>query len=132
MSPLTYTIYKIYMHLLEMLSKACVVNSRFMHHLKKKVHNKAQVEGSICEAYAIEEIVTFCSLYFEPNIETRFNQVDRNFDGGEVDTRGCLSIFTHQGRAIGGGISRFLDDQEFDAAILYILSNCEEISLYIG
>ncbi|EOY21328.1 Transposase tnp2 [Theobroma cacao] len=33
---------------------------RFLQHLKK-VKNRALVEGSICEAYIIEEISSFCS-----------------------------------------------------------------------
>ncbi|XP_039126916.1 uncharacterized protein LOC120263060 [Dioscorea cayenensis subsp. rotundata] len=43
---------------------------RFLHHIKKKVKILACVEGSICEAYVIEEISFFCSSYFEPNVET--------------------------------------------------------------
>ncbi|KAG8379137.1 hypothetical protein BUALT_Bualt07G0056900 [Buddleja alternifolia] len=38
--------------------------------LKRKVKNKARVEGSIVEAYLIEETSTFCSHFFAPDVET--------------------------------------------------------------
>ena len=37
---------------------------RYMHSLKKKVKNNARVEGSIMEAYIIEEISNFNRHYF--------------------------------------------------------------------
>ncbi|WRX10358.1 protein of unknown function DUF4216 - like 1 [Theobroma cacao] len=105
---------------------------RFFKHLKKKVKNRALVEGSICEAYIIEEISSFCSLYFEPTVRTRLNRVSRNDDGGDVDSLGHLSIFTHLGRAFGLlDKSRFLNEDEFCAAKLYVLMNCEEMLPYI-
>jgi len=67
---------------------------REIHTLKKMVKNRYRVEGSICEAYIIKEILTFSSHYFQPNVQTRLNKVTRNDDGGEVDAPyGCLSIF---------------------------------------
>lgn len=74
---------------------------RFLHQLKKKVKNRARVEGSIVEAYIIEEVSTFCSLYFDLNVEKRFNRIPRNDDGGEIEPNGRLSIFTSPGRAFG-------------------------------
>lgn len=103
-----------------------------MHDLKKKVRNKAHVEGSICEAYSIEELATFCSLYFESDIETKFNRPERNFDGGAVDHQGRLSIFTHSSRTIGKGWDRCLTDDEFKAATLYVLNNCTEMAPFIA
>ncbi|KAF9680583.1 hypothetical protein SADUNF_Sadunf06G0136900 [Salix dunnii] len=41
----------------------------------KKVTNKAQVEGSICEAYLIDEITNFTSYYFGDDVQTIWNQV---------------------------------------------------------
>ena len=45
--------------------------------LKKYVRNKAQLEGSIAEAYTVNEALTFCSMYLS-GTETRFNQGKRN------------------------------------------------------
>ncbi|XP_039116071.1 uncharacterized protein LOC120251572 [Dioscorea cayenensis subsp. rotundata] len=105
---------------------------RFLHHLKKKVKNQACVEGSICEAYIIQEISSFCSMYFESTVETRLNRVPRNDDGGDVESVGRLSIFSHPGRPFGPmNNARFLEDGEHYAAELYVLMNCEEIYPYV-
>ena len=105
---------------------------RFLHLIKKKVNNKARVEGSICEAYIIEEISTFCSFYFESHIQTKINKVERNDVGGEVDApEGCLSIFTHPGRAVGREKIRYLTDVELQAANIYVLLNCDEIQPFV-
>ncbi|KAF7114861.1 hypothetical protein RHSIM_RhsimUnG0074200 [Rhododendron simsii] len=50
--------------------------------LKRFVTNKARPEGSIVEAYISKECTTFCSMYLD-GIETEFNRVERNDDGGE-------------------------------------------------
>jgi len=39
-----------------------------MLYLKRKVQNKARIEGFICEAYIVEEISNFASKYFDPTI----------------------------------------------------------------
>lgn len=59
--------------------------------------NLAYVEGSFCEAYITEEISSFCSLYFEPTMETILNQGPRNDDGGYMELIGHLSNFTCHG-----------------------------------
>ncbi|KAJ8773690.1 hypothetical protein K2173_006340 [Erythroxylum novogranatense] len=48
---------------------------RYLHHLKRNVKNKARVEGSICNAYLVEEASTFCGYYFEPHVNTRARKV---------------------------------------------------------
>ena len=42
--------------------------------------NKACVEGSICNAYLVEEALLFFSYYFEENVHTRHKKVLRNND----------------------------------------------------
>ena len=44
---------------------------------KQYVHNKAHPEGSIVEAYILNESLTFCSMYLR-GIETIFNHPERN------------------------------------------------------
>ncbi|KMZ66517.1 hypothetical protein ZOSMA_299G00070 [Zostera marina] len=104
---------------------------RFMHSLKKKVRNKACVEGSISEAYLKEEMVTFCSLYLNEDFETKFTKKSRNFDGGDVGLADSLSIFTQTGRATGAGSYRYVSDEEYHTIMLYILTNCKEAEPYI-
>ena len=67
-------------------------SGRCMHELKMKVRNKAKVEGSIAEAYIMEEISNFCSMYFEPEIQTRRTRPPRNDDGGDSFHSDRLSI----------------------------------------
>jgi len=74
-----------------------------MLYLKRKVQNKAKVEGSICEAYILEEISNFASLYFDPSIQTRYTNVPPNDDGGEQKLDDKLSVFIHPSRLIGKG-----------------------------
>ena len=103
-----------------------------MHELKKKVRNKAKVEGFISEAYIVEEIFNFCSFYFEPHIQTRWTKVPRNDDGGYVDIQDRLSIFTFLDRPLGRSWKQYLSDEEIRAAELYVLLNCIEVETYIA
>lgn len=100
---------------------------RLMHDLKKKVKNPTVVEGSIVQAYLLEEISNFCSHYFEPTVQTRLNQVPRNDDGDELDCMDCLSIFTHPGRSFGKHVKRYSTCDEYKAAHMYVILNCEEV-----
>lgn len=44
---------------------------RYLCKLKKNVRNKARVEGSIVNAYLVEEASNFCLYYFEGHVITR-------------------------------------------------------------
>ncbi|RVW42210.1 hypothetical protein CK203_108057 [Vitis vinifera] len=68
--------------------------------LKRYVRNKARPEGSIAEAYIVNEALMFCSMYLT-GIETRFNRSERNEDRFEDRVQGCLSIFSQQARPLG-------------------------------
>ena len=63
--------------------------------LKKYVRNKGRPEGSIAEAYTVNEALTFCSMYLS-GIETHFHRGERNEDRFENQAQGCLSIFSQQ------------------------------------
>lgn len=102
-----------------------------MGNLKRKVKNRAQVKGSICEAYSFYEISTFVSNYFLDKVLTKANRVPRHDDGGNVELNGRLSVFGLSGRAYGKGKRIFLSDQELHAAHTCIFLNCEEIDEFI-
>lgn len=87
------------------------------------------MEGSICEAYIIEETVTFCSHYFESHVHSRITRLPRNDDGGELSQE--ISIFNRPGRPYGKCRSRFLNDEEMKAVTSYVLNNCDEVQPYI-
>ena len=56
------------------------------------MHNKAQSEIPIAEAYIATECLTFCSMYLD-DIETRFNHTDCNTNREWDDDEPTLSIF---------------------------------------
>jgi hypothetical protein len=57
----------------------------------------AHIKTLICEAYIVEEISTFISYYFEPQLRTRINHVLKHGDGGEMLLNENLSIFSYLG-----------------------------------
>ncbi|WOH00653.1 hypothetical protein DCAR_0520026 [Daucus carota subsp. sativus] len=104
---------------------------RFLRHLKNNIKNKARVEGSMCNAYLVEEASTFCSHYFEQHVQTKHRKVPRNdSSGGGESFEGNFSIFSHPGRASGCANVRYLDDREYMAAHNYVLLNCPEVAPY--
>ena len=104
---------------------------RYLRKLKNNVRNKAKVEGSICNAYLVEEASSFCAYYFEPHINTRHRRVPRNVECGVDVIEGMLSVFKPLGRPFGRGTKRLLTEEESRAAHQYILLNCEEVKPYI-
>lgn len=59
----------------------CLFICKMLGTYKKYVWNRAQLEGSIAEAYVAHESLTFCAMYLQ-NVETPFNRTEGNFDGG--------------------------------------------------
>ena len=93
--------------------------------------SKGYPEGSICEAYLIEEVAHFSQYYFEPHVQSNSTRVRRNDDGGvNENTVATLSIFNLPGRPSGICSSRFMEPHELDAAHLYVLLNCNEVEPY--
>ncbi|TYK28599.1 uncharacterized protein E5676_scaffold2030G00110 [Cucumis melo var. makuwa] len=88
---------------------------RSLRYLKQYVRNKARPEGSIVEAYVINESLNFCSMYLR-GIETWLNRGDRNnddIDDEEINNCG-LSIFSQHIRWLGGAIFRQLTPDELE------------------
>ena len=101
-----------------------------MRTLKAYVRNRAYPEGSIAEGYIANECLTFCSRYFH-GIETKFNRLGRNWDGGSTHLGG-LSIFTQSGRPTQRSKSlENLSLEEWKQAHLYVLRNCDEVLPFI-
>ena len=91
--------------------------------------NRSRVEGSICEAYLVQEMANFCSVYFEPDVSSIRTRVHRN-DFVNLDDNPqepSLSIFTSAGRTTGKCSDRWLTDTEVEAAQLHVLLNCDEV-----
>ncbi|XP_039141251.1 uncharacterized protein LOC120278562 [Dioscorea cayenensis subsp. rotundata] len=96
--------------------------------------NKAKVEGSICNAYLVEEASLFCAHYFEPHVKARLQKMPRNVDIEEdiIEWPGNLSIFTRPGRTLGRSRIKYLSEEEYSAAQIYILLNCPEVQPFIN
>ncbi|XP_057993145.1 uncharacterized protein LOC131174101 [Hevea brasiliensis] len=103
---------------------------RALYSFKSCIRNRACVEGSIAEAYIANECMTLCSRYLH-GIETKFNRMERNYDGGSNKNKGGLSIFSKVGRGLGASKTRDLDTQEWEQAHIYVLKNCDEVQPYI-
>ena len=105
---------------------------RYLYHLKKKIKNKARVEGSIVNAYLVEETSNFMTYYFESHVATRSRRPSRHDDGGDISTGNeNLSIFTLPRRVAGRSSRRWLTDEEYNAAHLYVLLNCSEVEPFV-
>ncbi|XP_021735138.1 uncharacterized protein LOC110701823 [Chenopodium quinoa] len=100
---------------------------RFLNHLKRKIGNKARVEGSICNAYLTEEISNFCSNYFQPSVDTKTRDLGRNVNAdveSPADNDEIPKLFTmDKGRVSNLGKTRYLDDKELERAHLFVLRN---------
>ena len=75
---------------------------RYLYTLKRYVSNKAFPEGSIAEGYIAVECRTFCSMYLH-GVETKFNRVERNYDGSNKQTHQGFSLFSKDRRPLGKG-----------------------------
>ncbi|KAL6548832.1 hypothetical protein OROHE_008677 [Orobanche hederae] len=102
--------------------------SSYLRKLENNVKNKNRVEGSIANAYLMEEASSFCSYYFEEHVGTKARNVPRNEDVDEDDREDIISLFRQSGRAFGKKKTRYLTDNEYNAARAYVLLNCDEVS----
>nr|GLL44865.1 uncharacterized protein LOC109190933 [Ipomoea trifida] len=102
---------------------------RFLNHLKSKMKNKRYVEGSIADAYMLEESTHFASFYFDDDVHSRRTRIGRNLNDGGIDPNMpiTLSIFNRPGRLMGRRTTRYLSVEERFAAHQYVLLNCEEV-----
>ncbi|WVZ51446.1 hypothetical protein U9M48_002593, partial [Paspalum notatum var. saurae] len=91
------------------------VFERELHNARKKVRNKARVEGSIVEGYRVEEVSNFMSLYFADHVRTKHTRVPRHDDGGFTASKSSLSIFSVPYRMIGKSTSRNMSREEWQA-----------------
>jgi hypothetical protein len=96
--------------------------------VKRYVRNTARPEGSIAEAYVVDECLTFCSRYFD-DVETRFNRPSRNQERDDSQG-GDVKVFKHGVRLLGG--YDYLDaGADYDKMVWYVLRSCEEVWPYI-
>ncbi|GLU06890.1 hypothetical protein SLE2022_238750 [Rubroshorea leprosula] len=103
-----------------------------MHGLKSSVKSKAHPKESICENYIVSEISHFISLYFEGEVETIGDHIPRNLVGLGPSVNIGLLIFNNPGKPIGSlQQQRVLTMEKCNAAMYYVLMNCEELKGWI-
>ncbi|WMV23690.1 hypothetical protein MTR67_017075 [Solanum verrucosum] len=103
---------------------------RWLYFLKLFIRNRSCVEGSIAEGHIANEFTTLCSRYLH-TMETKFNRLERNYDGGAIESDGGLMIFCQPGKALKGGKTHRLDLKEMEQAHIYILKNCDEVQPFL-
>ncbi|CAN6721477.1 unnamed protein product [Malus baccata var. baccata] len=102
-------------------------NLSYLQALKRYVRNKGRPEGSLVEAYLVDECLSFCSMYFR-GVESRRTRRGRNEDGIGRGVSGGLSIFDSKGCYMGSGENVELDLNVLDQCHRYILNNCDEVN----
>jgi hypothetical protein len=111
-----------------MLSSLLVISCRKIQQLKKKVKNKARVEGCIVEAELVEEAANFLTLYFRPHVPSVRNKVPRYDCGASTFESSCnIEIFQYPGRCSSPHGVCALSTGEYEAALLYVLTNMSEM-----
>nr|XP_018625296.1 uncharacterized protein LOC108944606 [Nicotiana tomentosiformis] len=103
----------------------CILNSY--------VRNRNYPEGSIVEAYLVEECLTLCSRYLHGGVKTRFNRRPRNNDEYDSINAQAFSLFPNTGCPLGAQKNDpiVLDDRLQNQAHIYLLNNCDEVQEYI-
>ena len=112
------------------LLENCLYVCRYLCTLKGYVTNKVRPEGSIADAYIVNECLTFVSMYL-CGCETKFNKDERNYDGGNAEEDSKLSVFTRKVRPFGAGHYFELAEHDYDSIHRYVLNNCESLDKYI-
>jgi hypothetical protein len=95
---------------------------------KRFVRNNARPEGSIAEAYVVDECLIFCSRYFD-DMQTRWNRPGRNAEPDDSHT-GDVSVFKHGVKFLGGSAYLQAGD-DYDSMVYYVLRSCKEVQPYI-
>ncbi|CAN0918214.1 hypothetical protein LINGRAHAP2_LOCUS30745, partial [Linum grandiflorum] len=95
---------------------------RFLGKLKTFVGNKARSEGCIAEGWISEELFNFSSLYFDEEVETRYNRGRRV--ASELDDSSV-------GVPIGAGETFQLSDMEWKQAHRYVLVNAPMVEPFL-
>ena len=107
---------------------------RFLGKLKSYVRNKAWPEGSIAEGYIGDEVLYFCSRYFD-DIETSFNRPPRVDDclepEPEPEPAASELSFPRVGKPVGGCENFKLTALEKFQAHRHVLINCTKVEPYL-
>jgi hypothetical protein len=101
---------------------------RAIQRIRRKVSNKARVEGCIVEAQLVEEATHSMSLFFKSKVHSARNKPPRYDNGSSTFNPACeIEIFQQPSRCFCLRGCRDLSIEEYKAAFLYILTNIPEM-----
>ena len=103
---------------------------RFLGKLKSYIRNKAWPEGCIVEGYIGDEVLYFCSRYFD-DIETSFNRLPHVDDCPEPEPSSRELLISHVGKPIGGSENFKLTTTEKFQAHRHVLINCIKVEPFL-
>ena len=99
--------------------------------MKSYVRNKAWPEGSIAEGYIGDEVLYFCSRYFD-DIETSFNRPPRVDDCPEPEPTTSMELLIPRvGKGVGGSENFKLTATEKLQAHRHVLINCTQVEPFL-
>jgi hypothetical protein len=101
---------------------------RALRYLKPMVGNRARVEGSIAEAFILNEVTYFSSVYFTEEYNVNAPTVWYNID--EEPPCSDLSIFASRGTTVGSSTNYYPTSKERVAALLYMYANIDGMDKY--
>jgi len=102
---------------------------RRMGTFKNSMRNRARPEGSIAEAYVANGTLTFCSRYIE-DVDTRFNR-DAHLSSEDGSLEDDTSVFRHGVKLMGANRVQYMEEEEMEKVVWYVLNNCEEVEPYV-
>ena len=106
----------------------CYPIERCLKVLRKKCGNKCKIEGSIAEAYILEEVSNFTTTYYGDNLPSVHNPPTRYNVGVNESS---LSLFQGQLGTASGSTTKMLSNQEWRQIMLYVLINLDEVAPYM-
>jgi hypothetical protein len=106
----------------------CYPIERCLKVLRKKCRNKCKIEASIVEAYILEEVSNFTTIYYGDNLPSVYNPPPR-YNAGENESN--LSLFRGQLGSASGSTSKTLTPEEWRSITLYVLNNLDEVEPYM-
>ena len=98
-----------------------------MFKLKRYVHNKSRLEGSIEKRFIAKECMIFCSWYLH-DVDSSLTRPLRNDDDSSSTE---ITLFSLTGRDLGTSEMIPLNVVDIAWAHVYILMNCDVVKPYI-
>jgi hypothetical protein len=101
---------------------------RALRYLKPMVDNRARVEGCIAEAFTLNEVAYFSSVYFAEEHNVNAPTMWYNMD--EEPPCSDQSTFASRGTTVSSSTNYYSTSEERKATLLYIYDNIDGMDKY--